>query len=67
LHLTIHDVEEGWGARAWKGFDWDSLDRLCEKGYIVDPRGRAKSVVLSPEGLEKSRELFQKHFGIAGK
>jgi len=27
LQLTLHDSD-----RAWKGFDWDTLDRLYEKG-----------------------------------
>jgi hypothetical protein len=27
LWLTLHD-----GDRAWKGFDWDTLDRLHAKG-----------------------------------
>ena len=29
LWLGMHD---GW--RAWKGFDWDALDRLHRKGMI---------------------------------
>lgn len=32
LYLTLHDEN-----RAWKGHDWDALDRLHAKGYIVDP------------------------------
>ena len=32
LLLGKHD-----GARAWKGFDWDALNRLHEKGFISDP------------------------------
>jgi hypothetical protein len=36
--------------RAWKGHDWDALDRLHAKGYISDPKSKAKSVVLSEEG-----------------
>ncbi len=27
------------GARAWKGFDWDAMNRLHERGYITDPSG----------------------------
>jgi hypothetical protein len=53
LSLTLHD-----GCRAWKGFDWDVMDRLYEKGLIHDPRGKAKSVVLTEEGLRRSQELF---------
>jgi hypothetical protein len=27
--LTLHD-----GNRAWKGFDWDVLNRLYDQGFI---------------------------------
>jgi len=49
--------------RAWKGHDWDALDRLHAKGYISDPKSKAKSVVLSEEGERLSRKLFARHFG----
>ena len=42
LYLTLHE-----GTRAWKGHDWDALDRLHKKGMILDPVGKAKSVVLT--------------------
>ena len=60
LYLTLHD-----GNRAWKGFDWDVLNRLYEQGWIDDPRNKAKSVVLTEEGLKQSAELFQRFFGGA--
>ena len=60
LYLTITEVDE-WGARTWKSHDWDTMDRLHSKGYISDPKIKAKSVVLTPEGLERSRELFERH------
>lgn len=53
LRLTLHD-----GQRAWKGFDWEALGRLHRKGMISDPVGRAKSVVLTDEGLRRSEELL---------
>jgi len=28
--------------RAWKGFDWDTLDRLHAQGFISDPKSKAK-------------------------
>ena len=62
LSLVMHQEGE-WGARAWKGFDWDTMSRLHEKGYIEDPINKNKSVVITPEGVAKSRELFEKHFG----
>jgi hypothetical protein len=61
LYLTLHDEY-----RAWKGHDWDALNRLHEKGMIGNPVGKAKSVVLSEAGLERCRELFVKHFGRGG-
>ena len=58
LNLTLHD-----GSRAWKGFDFDVMDRLHAKGYILDPHNKNKSVVLTQEGLKRSEDLFEKHFG----
>ena len=58
LYLTLHD-----GARVWKSVDWDAMNRLHEKGYISNPVGKAKSVVLTEEGLEASERLFTKLFG----
>jgi hypothetical protein len=57
LYLTLHD-----GYRAWKGFDWDAMDRLHEKGMIDNPAGKAKSVVFTEEGLRRSEELFRAMF-----
>jgi hypothetical protein len=61
LYLTLHD-----GSRAWKGLDWDALNRLYEKGFISNPVGKAKSVVLSDKGLQESERLFSKLFVKAG-
>jgi Domain of unknown function (DUF6429) len=48
--------------RAWKGHDWDALGRLYEKSMIFDPVGTAKSVMLTAEGLERSKKLFDEMF-----
>jgi Domain of unknown function (DUF6429) len=53
-------------ARAWKGHDWDALDRLYEKGMIGDPKSKAKSVWFTEEGMAESERLFEKMFGKAG-
>ena len=50
------------GLRAWKSHDWDILNRLHEKGYTDDPVSKAKSVMLTDEGAEQSKRLFEKHF-----
>ena len=54
LYLTLHN---GW--RAWKGHDWEALNRLHRKGMILNPVGKAKSVVLTDEGLAESERLFR--------
>jgi hypothetical protein len=62
LHLTVHEVDQ-FGGRAWKGLDWDALDRLHKKGLISDPRSKAKSVVLDMAGIKAAEAAFQKLFG----
>jgi hypothetical protein len=57
LSLTLHD-----GCRAWKGFDWEALNRLHQKGMIDDPVNKTKSVVFTPEGLQRANELCRKMF-----
>jgi hypothetical protein len=57
LLLGRHD-----GQRVWKTFDWAAMERLYEKGLISDPVGRAKSVALTDEGLEKAERLFRDLF-----
>ncbi len=54
-----------YGARAWKGFDWETMNRLHAKGYISDPKSKALSVVLSEEGLSRAKELFETFFAKA--
>ncbi len=61
-YLVTHGKKEGFAARAWKTFDWDTMNRLHEKGYISNPVGQAKSVAMSEEGFQKAKELFEWHF-----
>jgi hypothetical protein len=60
LHLTSFKDKPRW--RAWKGQSWDVFDRLHQKGFISDPTTKAKCVLLSDEGAERSRDLFEKYF-----
>lgn len=57
LWLTEHE-----NGRAWKGHDWDAMNRLYDKGYISDPKSKAKSVVFTEEGAKRAEELFNRHF-----
>jgi Domain of unknown function (DUF6429) len=38
------------------------MNRLHEKGFISNPVGKAKSVLLTERGLEESERLFRKLF-----
>ncbi len=55
--------QEGDWHRAWKSFDWDTMGRLHEKGWIHEPKGKAKSVSVTDEGAQKAKELFERLFG----
>jgi hypothetical protein len=57
LSLTLHD-----GGRVWKSLDWDLMDLLHEKGWIVEAWTKAKSVVLTEDGERLAAEFLQKHF-----
>ena len=61
LWLVRWDCTENIG-RAWKSFDWETMNRLHEQGMIHDPVGKAKSVSMTPEGFKKSKELFETFF-----
>jgi hypothetical protein len=55
LQLTLHDH-----CRAWKGFDWDVMDRIYKAGFIDNPRNKNKSVVPTEGGLAASKAAFEK-------
>lgn len=60
--LALTMFKDGPAFRAWKGQDWEVMERLYQQGYISDPKSKAKSVSLSPEGVRKAKELFALHF-----
>lgn len=61
LTLTMHGENE-FGCRVWKNHDWTVLNRLHENGYISDPQTKYKSVTMTPDGIQRSRELFDQMF-----
>ena len=60
LYLNFHN--DKYAVRAWKSLDWDAMDRLHEKGFISDPKTKAKSVVMTEEGQKAAKELFERLF-----
>ena len=57
LSLTLHDT-----GRVWKSLDWDLMGLLEEKGWVVEARSRAKSVVLTEDGERLAAEFLRAHF-----
>ncbi len=49
--------------RTWKRYDFAVMEALCAQGYISDPRGKAESVLLTPEGQDRARQLARELFG----
>lgn len=52
LYLTLHD-----GGRAWKSFDWDTMNRLHEKGLIANPVGKWPSQSCSQRTVSKNQSV----------
>ncbi len=51
--------EEKYGApRSWKGYDFGALDRLEERGFVFGGH-RAKSLCISPEGIERGKLVLK--------
>ncbi len=61
--LGLNMFSDKISTRAWKNFDWDAMNRLCENGFISDPKSKAKSVVLSDAGIKRAEVLMVKLFG----
>ena len=51
------------GNRAWKGFDWEVMNRLHERGFISNPRTKAHSIVFTDQGLARAEWLLVELFG----
>lgn len=64
--LWLTAFEDEYGVRAWKGHDWEHLDRLHRKGHIGNPKRAAQSVVLTEAGRKRAEALFEQHFGTTG-
>ena len=57
LYLNLHDC-----GVAWKGFDWEAMNRLYEKGFISNPVSKSKSVGFTEEGVRFAQQIFEQIF-----
>jgi hypothetical protein len=62
LYLTRMKEKYG-GYSSWKGYDFPTLDRLEEKGLILQGRNKTitKSVFIPEESVAKAKELLEKY------
>ncbi|MGV8920045.1 MAG: DUF6429 family protein [Pseudomonas sp.] len=49
---------------AWKGFDFETMNRLHEQGLISNPVNKNKSIWLTTEGLERGRQIADRLFRV---
>lgn len=67
MYLTrFTDEKDFYSAKyfqAWKGYDFDILNKLSEQEYICDGRrpSRTKSVGLSNKGILQAQKILEKY------
>lgn len=66
MALALMYVSRFENNRVWKGYDWDILKSLHEKGLITNPVGKVKSFFLTEEGMKLSEQLIKKLEGTNG-
>lgn len=53
------NLDKGIIKNAWKGYSFDTINKLTDKGYLFPIKYKNKSVTLTKEG-EKQAELLMK-------
>ena len=62
IYLTSWEEDGGLKKllRSWKGYRFEALNELTDKGYLFDNKG-AKSVYLTEEGIRFAEQLKRKY------
>ena len=58
--LAAYSSDDG---NAWKGYDFEIMNRLHAQGLISNPVNRNKSIWLTKEWVERGREIAERMFG----
>ena len=45
----------------WKGYSFDAINELTDKGYLFPAKHENKSVTLTKEGQKVAKELMEKY------
>ena len=60
LHLI--SCTEGKREFVRKGDDWEALNRICQNGFIGDPKNKNEPAVFTQKGRRKAQESFRRLF-----
>ena len=60
--MTTFQFKDEGIVRTWKGYDFETMERLAANGFIVNPKGKSRAVGLTAKGIEFTKKLFMKHF-----
>lgn len=47
--------------KAWKGYEFDIMNELDDKGYIRQGSYRSKSLVITEEGMKLAQNLLEEY------
>ncbi len=63
IYLTSWTEKGPYGEniRAWKGYDFDILNKLQDEELIGGTTYKAKSTYITEQGIEKAKELMKKY------
>lgn len=46
---------------SWKGYSFDAINELTDKGYLFPSKHKNKSVILTKKGEKLAKELMEKY------
>lgn len=55
------EIKEGKIKTCWKGYSFDVINKLTDKGYLFPSKYKNKSVTLTKEGEELAKKLIDKY------
>lgn len=55
------NLDKGVTKNAWKGYSFDAINKLTDKGYLFPSKYKNKSVTLTKEGEKLAESLIQKY------
>lgn len=55
------NLNKGMLKNCWKGYSFDVMNKLTDKGYLYPSKYKNKSVTLTKEGMELAKELIKKY------